>query len=306
LGTVFGVALQRAEHDVVFLGRSGNESRASVATDVGYVISRDGTAEQVGIDVTRDPSFVADADLVIVLVKTPDTVEAMERVAPFLSPDTPVVTLQNGLRAAERIRAVLGRDQCVIPGHTSQAATRTENHEVVHTGTGLTQIGFGDDRDRLAAEWISAIFTEAGIPTSVVDSIEHEIWQKVAVNAAINGVTALCGVANGAVVDNPALRGVALEVANETMIVAATKGFNLSSVEEAVIATATATAENRSSMLQDIDAGRPTEADAIYGEIQRAAQETGVATPRIDALLALIDARSREAETKERSREQRA
>jgi 2-dehydropantoate 2-reductase len=139
-----------------------------------------------------------------------------------------------------------------------------------------------------------------------VDAIDREIWQKAAVNAAINGPTALCGTTNGTIADDPELRGLAMEIAHEAVQVAATQGFVLLDIEHALIDTATATAQNRSSMLQDIEAGRPTEADAIYGEIQRAARLKGIATPRIDALSALIDARSRVAGSKERSIEQYA
>lgn len=298
MGTVVGVALQRAGHDVVFLGRALGESNGPLLEEIEYV-SLEGTADCIHIRAVRDPSVVANADLVIVLVKAPDTIDAMVRIAPFLAMETPIVTLQNGLRAADRIRAKLGSDHCVIAGATSQAAMRTDPHTFVHTAEGPTRIGFDDPRSRRAATWIAALFTAAGIPTAVVESIEGEIWQKVAINAAINGPTALCGTENGAIVDEPELCRLAIEVASEAVQVAEEHGFLLPDIENVVIDTASASSTNRSSMLQDIATGRPTEADAIYGEIQRAARVNGIATPRIDALSALVHGRSR-ASSKER------
>lgn len=304
MGTVFGAALQRIGHDVAFLGRSPGCNAGRYSEEI-TLVSREGITDRIQFNVAQHASVVSNADLLIVLVKTPDTDAAIDRVASFLSPETTIVTLQNGLRAADRIRDRIGRDMCVIPGVTSQAATRSGSH-VVHTGTGPTQIGSDGARARTAASWIAGLLTEAGLPTTVSDSIEREIWQKAAINAAINGPTALSGTVNGAIAAMPDLRQLAVEVASETARVAASQGFLLSNIENGVIDTANATATNRSSMLQDIDAGRPTEADAIYGEIQRAARLAGVPTPRIDALFALVKARSRAAGPKERSIEQHA
>jgi len=303
MGTVFGVALQRAGHDVVFLGRNHIKAGEPNMLDLEF-LHIDGRAERVRMDVVRDPSVVVGADLVSVLVKRPDTIDAIEPFAPFLSDETPVVTLQNGLRAAEHIRGILGHTRCIIPGVTSQAATRIGDHTVVHTWSGPTVLGFTDDRARTSANWIAELFVEAGIPTTVVESIDHVIWLKVAVNAAINGVTALCGVPNRVVFDDPELRTLALDIARETSLVAATQGVFLSDVGLAVVETAQTTGRNRSSMLQDMDAGRPTEASAIYGEIRSMAYENGVATPRIDAIHDLIEARSRTAGVKEKTVEQ--
>lgn len=298
MGTMFGVALQRAGHDVVFLGRETSNVGEAVWHDVEYV-DLAGKRHPMRFAIAHEPSVVSNADLAIVLVKRPDTVDALTRVAPFLASQTPVVTLQNGLHAAGTIRGILGGDSCVIPGTTSQAATRTDSHSVIHTGTGPTFIGTEEVGKASTVNEIATLLSEAGISTSVSSSIDRDIWQKVAVNAAINGPTALSGAANGAIASDPALRSLALATACEASQVAAAEGIQLVNLEDVVIGTATATARNRSSMLQDLEAGRPTESDAIYGEIQRAARRSGIATPRIDALSSLIEARSRGSRSEE-------
>lgn len=305
LGTVFGAALQRAGVSVIFLARNAIADSEPPFQDINF-IRRDGHAETLRFDIARDPAVVADADLLMVFVKTPDTIDAIERVAPFLAPETPVVTLQNGLRAAERIRDVLGEDYLVIAAITSQAAMRTGPESVEHTGTGPTLIGFDDVRGKQTAEWIARLLSQADIPATSSDAIDCEIWRKIAVNAAINGPTALGETTNGAITNNPDLRRLALAIAREAARVAAARGCQLGGIEDAVIDTAAASARNRSSMLQDIDSGRLTEVDAIYGEIQRAARLHGIDSPHIDALFALIAARTRMNSAGEKSREQHA
>jgi 2-dehydropantoate 2-reductase len=299
MGIVFGAALQRVGHDVTFLGRAHNESATRLPSEIA-LHSLAGSLQHVPIKATRDPAIAASADLILVLVKTPDTPEAVTRVAPFVLEETPVLTLQNGLGAAERVQTALGEHARVIAGVTSQAATRDGCCTVFHTGAGSTKIGSLDSRGHSDARRIAALFSDAGIPTIAVEQIDCEIWQKVAINAAINGLTALCEVENGAIASYPELQQLAADVAVEVAAVAAARGIDLAGIAQAVNTVAVSTARNRSSMLQDLDASRPTEADAIYGEIQRAASLEAIAIPRIDALAALLDAKSRAAYLKEK------
>jgi 2-dehydropantoate 2-reductase len=103
------------------------------------------------------------------------------------------------------------------------------------------------------------------------------VWEKLAVNAGINATTALARVENGALVDGPA-GAVAREAARETARVARAEGVDLA--DEAAVAAvervASATAVNRSSMLQDVEAGRRTEVDAIAGFVAGHAEPTPV------------------------------
>jgi 2-dehydropantoate 2-reductase len=107
------------------------------------------------------------------------------------------------------------------------------------------------------------------------------LWGKLAINAAINPLTALLGVENGALLERPAARVLLRELACETAAVAAALGIRLPQADPAAAAESVAqkTAANRSSMLQDIERGAPTEIDAICGAIVRAGEQAGVPTP---------------------------
>lgn len=243
------------------------------------------------VDATADPAAVAGADAVVVLVKTIDTDAALDAIAPHIRPGQVVFTLQNGLGNAERIRQSLGPELVVLPGTTSQAATRVGPGDVVHAGEGPTLLGFTDPNDAAIAAKLAAILTAAGWPAAATPDIARSLWQKVAVNAAINGLTALGAFPNGAIANDPALLESAEIIAEEAASVARAKGIELGGMRGAVLNTATATADNRSSMLQDIEAGRRTELPAIHGAILAAGQETGVDTPVIRVVAAVIRAR---------------
>jgi 2-dehydropantoate 2-reductase len=296
LGSVVAAHLARAGYDVTLLGRPSPHLHA--VREHGLTLeSPDRTTARVPLAATDDPDVVAGADVIVVLVKTGDTETALRAIAPHVRPGHVLLTMQNGLGGVARIRAVLGDGPRVLPGVTWQAATRLAPGVVRHAGAGPTAIGYRDARDGAVAERIAAAFAAAGLPAKVEPDIARLIWQKAAVNAAINGLTALAEIPNGDIVADPALLEAAETLAEEAASVARASGIPLGAMREALIATAVASTHNRSSMLQDLDAGRRTEVEAIHGAILRAAATHDIAVPALTLVTALIRA-------KERSREE--
>ena len=292
LGGVLGAAFFGAGHDVVLLGRPSSHLTA-IQEEGLHLRTLDGAVERIALPASDDPAKVADAEVAIVLVKAGDTVAAMRAIGPHVRAGQTILTLQNGLGNAERIRAELGNGPRIVAGVTSQAAMRTGPGSVVHTGAGPTIVGALNSEDAPVAADGAANFSAAGLPAAAVPDIERWIWHKVSVNAAINGLTALGGFANGAIVANPDLLDAAEVIAEAAAAVARARGVELGNMRRAVTETATATAANRSSMLQDLEAGRPTEVDAIHGAILAAGEATGIATPAIAVIAALIRAKER-------------
>lgn len=293
LGSLFGAALAQSGQDVRLLGRP-SAHLAAIRADGLRVERRDGAVERVMLDAAADPEIIAAAKAIIVLVKAPDTEAAMRAIRPWIASGSVVLTLQNGLGNAERIRSVLGEGLVVLQGVTSQAAMRLAPGVVAHTGEGPTLIGYRSRDEQGAAREVADVLTAAGLPAVATPDVERSVWQKVAVNAAINGLTALGGFVNGVIASDPRLFAAAEIVAEEAAAVARTRGIETGSMRRALLDTCVATTENRSSMLQDIDAGRTTEVEAIHGAILDAAREAGIVTPAIQVLDALIRAKSRE------------
>lgn len=239
------------------------------------------------------------ADAVLVTVKSFDLAAAARALGQRLSP-TPSVLLGNGLgieetaaRAAQaagwpRPEASLVRAVHTVP------ATWVGPGVVRATGTG--EIVFPEPEHAGPAAEAARVgidlFRRAGFVVRTSPVFGREVWRKAIVNAAINPVTALRGVLNGALAVGPA-RAEAETLLREALAVARSEGVDLP--EEEVVRdlerVVRATAENRSSMLQDLDRGRPTEVDAISGEIVRRGYRHGVAVPATERVLREMERR---------------
>jgi 2-dehydropantoate 2-reductase len=145
----------------------------------------------------------------------------------------------------------------------------------------------------LAAE-VAALLASAGLEAQARADLPSLLWEKLLVNAAINPLTALTGLPNGGLAEDKLLRDLMLAAVAEGAAVAAAEGVALPEdpVRRAV-EVCRRTAQNRSSMLQDLDRGRRTEVDAINGFIVRKAKVYGIPAPVNGALYALVKGRER-------------
>lgn len=280
LGSVFASALLRAGQTVTLLGRR--------STPDITVCEPPCIVQKTTLRVATDPSAIASAEFVLMLVKAYDTESATRAIAPYISSHATVVTLQNGLGNAATIRRHLPSGQRVLAGVTSQAARRVSPGLVLHTGEGPTVIGYASEAEHVAAGELAVILAHSGLPATASGDIDRLVWQKVAVNAAINGLTAVAGVPNGTLMTRTSLLAAAEALAEEAAAVAAAYGYHLVAIERTLRNTIRSTAENRSSMLQDMEAGRRTEVDAIYGSLIAAGRARGLASPSLTVIDALV------------------
>jgi 2-dehydropantoate 2-reductase len=132
----------------------------------------------------------------------------------------------------------------------------------------------------------------ANIETHIVKDAQPMVWSKLIVNAAINPLTALLRVKNGEILTNPPARELMREIAEEVASVAKALGVGLPSLDpmQTVEEVAERTAENVSSMLQDVLRGAPTEVDAINGEVVQAGKLKGIPTPVNRVIWSLVKA----------------
>lgn len=258
----------------------------------------DGTSKTYSIPVSSDPTEVAGSNLVIVLVKAWASAEAVAPLRTQLSRDAVVLTLQNGLGNASAIRGSLlneGVRPHVWLGVTTQAAIRTASGEVTHTGAGITAIGRRTAEASPHLKELASTLSAADWRTVAVDDIHRWVWRKLAVNAAINPLTALAEVENSEIANDPALRAAAARLASEVVTVAQAHKVMIDKNEvlAAVDEVARATGGNRSSMLVDLENGERTEIDAINGAVISEASRVGVRVPANQLVTALVRARER-------------
>lgn len=208
--------------------------------------------------VGRGATDIPQADWVIVLVKAYDTAAAV-RVARRMKPKG-IVSLQNGLIED-------------VPQGVTTAAAYREGKRVVHVTTGRTLLPPG-------FQALARLLRRAGFNARVTRKIRAARLQKLLANVCVNPVTAVFGVRNGALTKAPYAR-LAEALAREAAPVLAAEGLRITpgAALRRVMAVAKATAGNRSSMLQDVTAGRKTEIEEITGALLRLARRRRLAVP---------------------------
>jgi 2-dehydropantoate 2-reductase len=292
MGSLFAGRLALAGTPVILIARPSSHVDALVTHGL-TLIEAGQPSTQIPLTVTIDPDAAADLDMLIVQVKTWATHDAVAPLARALPSTATVITLQNGIGNREALARSLPDHPVarITAGVTSEAALITEAGVVHHTGHGRTEIGVPVDGEDRALERLCRVLSRAGLPAFRSTSIEPAIWRKLAINAAINGLTALSGQPNGAVAHDPGLRAAASIIGTEVAGVARAAGIDLVDVVADILAVADASATNRSSMLQDLESGRRTEVDAIHGAVVEIAAQHGISVPVCETLASLIRAR---------------
>lgn len=235
---------------------------------------------------TADPAECAGAWLALVLVKAWQTERAARQLKVCLADGGIALSLQNGLGNREILADALGAERVEL-GSTTTGATLLGPGHVRPGGEGVISLGANP-----ALRPLITLFEQANFPIKITPDVDALIWGKLAVNAAINPLTALLGVSNGELLCRPSARALMQAAAGEVVAVAAARGVQIPSDDPAAVAedVARRTAHNRSSMLQDIQRGAPTEIDAICGAVARAGDDTGVPVPVNRTLWLLVKA----------------
>jgi 2-dehydropantoate 2-reductase len=277
MACLFGARLARSGAAVTLVGTWPDALDALGSEGVRV---DDGVASwRADVAVRRPGDGVEPADLVLVLVKSHRTAAIAPLAALARGPAGRILTLQNGLGNAEALATVAGAAN-VDAGVTTAGATLMGPAHVRPSSSGRTWLGWSP-----RAADVASLLAAAGFPAEIVMDLRPAVWRKLAANCAINALSALRGVPNGALLDSAADRALLEAAAGEAGAVAAALGIPLG-VDPAAIAfdVARATRDNRSSMLQDLERGAPTEVDAINGAVVREGRRLRVPTPVNEAL----------------------
>jgi 2-dehydropantoate 2-reductase len=281
--------LARAGAPVVLIGRAPHVE----------AINRDGLfidslhfKESVSVSASTELAAVRGRDIVLFSVKTVDTESVAKLLAPYLAPDTIVVSLQNGVDNVERIDFAAGIH--AIPAVVYIAAEMARLGRVKHSGRGDLIIGDPSPSHHVSKSDLSKIagtFTRAGIPCRISDNITVELWEKLIMNCAYNALSALTRAKYGLIVRNPGTVEVMKLLVNEAVAVGNAAGVRLSgdNMFAAVLKLGSeAIPEATSSTAQDIARGKPTEIDSLNGFLVRRGAELIVPTPINETLYSLV------------------
>ena len=289
VGAWYGGRLALAGTPVTLIGRARHV--AAIQRD-GLVLEHAGGSDTVHVRAATDASAVRDADVVLVCVKSHDTRDAAAAMRPHLRPDAVVVSLQNGVSNPEVLAAELA--QVVLAAVVWVGTSMARDGVVRHSGGGDLALGVprasAGRAGAIGARDVAAMFERAGVRCPLVDDVDAALWRKLVVNCAFNAVSALGRSRYARMVADPAVRQLMTAAATEAVAVARASGIalDLDATIASLWTTAGKLAAQHSSTAQDIVRGKPTEIDALNGEVERRGRALGVPTPVNHALHALV------------------
>lgn len=284
IGCLYAQALRRSGCQTTLVMRSGTQARS-----VSVIVEEEGRRIEERLPIIT-PESQGPVSHLLVTTKAYDVRAAIAGVAHLLDQQCVVLLLVNGLGLAEQL---LEEWPCldVYCGTTTEGAYNIAAQHIRHAGRGETRIGRGGQfaAPIWFAQWARAIDSCRWDP-----QIADALWSKLAVNCVINPLTALHRCRNGELVSRSDLAHEVGLLCDEVIRVSRAAGFGTvaDSLASTVAAVIAGTADNRSSMLQDIDNGRPTEIDYITGYLVKVADQLHIAAPHNKSLLERIHHRA--------------
>ena len=306
IGGLVGAKLALAGEDVTFIVRGAN---LDAIRDNGIkLISAEG-GEQVARNVkaTNDYAAAGPQDIVILAMKAHQVEAVANDVPKLFGPDTVVVTMQNGVPywyfhkhggalAGSTVRSVdpNGLVGEKIPADRVIGCVVYPASELIAPGVvkliegDRFPVGELDGSTSERVNRVSACLTQAGFKSPVLDNIRAEIWLKLWGNLTFNPISSLAHSTLVDICQYPLTRDLASAMMREAQAVANKLGIEFRVTLEKRIAGAEKVGKHKTSMLQDVEAGRAPEIDALVGAVVELARLTETPTPHIDTVYALV------------------
>ncbi len=292
IGRLFGAFLARGGHDLTLVDVDSEAVEAFKTKGVGLMANGEENQDEVilyPVQSYASGESIETCDLVLLLVKSQATLSAVKNIAHLISSSCPLLCIQTGLGNLEIIKNVIPEEN-VILGITFLSGTALGNNRVRQGGEGKTYIGELDGSYSARLERICQVFTHCGIISQMVRRIEGRLWCKVIVYSAINPVSTLLKIPNGCLKSKMESMTLMKRLLDEGKAVAQACSVELvyPDLYELLFDACEKSANNLSSMLQDILNERPTEIDAQNGAICRYADEQGITVPTHQTMVELI------------------
>ena len=249
----------------------------------------------VRVDATTDTSEPGPCDLVIIATKADGVASAAASIGPLLRSDSLVLTIQNGLGAAERICRHLPPDNVLLGVAGGFGASMRAPGHAHHNGMELVRLGELDGGITERLERVGRVWRDAGFNVKCFDDINQLVWEKFVCNVTYSGSCTIFECTIAEVQGNEHAWQVASSCAAEAHAAGVAKGVHFSFDDPIahVREFGRKLPNSRPSMLQDYLAGRPSEIDAINGMVPVVAREVGTAAPYNEVVTAIVKAKER-------------
>lgn len=304
IGGLFAARLSRCGCNVSVIAR-GRTLEAIAAHGLRLITETGLRTENLRAE--SDPSRLGPQDLVIIAVKTTGLADVVQKIVPLLGPDTVIVTAMNGVpwwffdspdfpHAGLRLQTLdpLGALARTIPasrilGCVVHLSSSSPEPGVVRPGYGNRLIlGEAVGGDSVRLQNTVALLRAAGFDAEASAAIRSDIWYKLWGNMTMNPLSALTGATSDRVLDDVFVRQFCLKAMHEAATIGAQIGCPITQSGEERMMLTRKLGAFKTSMLQDTEAGKPIEVDALIGAVQEIGQKIGVPTPTIESLLGLV------------------
>ncbi|NOJ16538.1 2-dehydropantoate 2-reductase [Vibrio jasicida] len=267
VGSLWATKFKLAGHNVSLWGRSSNSEQLLQLDD----------NSAISFSNQHIPS-VRNADLIVVTVKAWQVETAIEPLLPYINTDTIIMLMHNGMGTAQLIETKLA-DNPLIVATTTHGAYKPSKEHVLHTGQGNTQLG-GFNAKGAQCGFLAEVMNHAFPEVNWNPNINAALWTKLAINCAINPLTAIHQCKNGELAD-PEFASELASITHELVEVMNTEQIKVDfdSLHTTIMQVVNATAANYSSMRQDVFHQRRTEIDFITGYLLKAAEKHHISTP---------------------------
>ena len=303
IGGWIGVHLARAG---VQLGVLARGQTLQALRQQGLQLHQGGALHRVPVTASDDAAALGVQDLVVIAVKAPALAQVAQQVGPLIGPQTLVLTAMNGVPwwflqgfggplqgrslasvdpegAIARAIAAPQIVGCVVHASCALDAPGVVRH---HFGDGLI-VGEPSGQSTPRVQALQALLQQAGFQATLSPQIQKDIWYKLWGNMTVNPVSALTGATSDRILDDKLVRGFMSAVMLEARGIGERIGIPIAQAPEDRHAVTRKLGAFKTSMLQDVQAGKPLELDALVGAVRELGQMTGVDTPFTDALLGL-------------------
>jgi 2-dehydropantoate 2-reductase len=273
IGSFFGALLSK-QSNVILLGRKAHVK----AINANGLQIKGLTKEKLKINAVDEVKKIDfKIDLLILSVKSYDTLKAIKDSKPLIDDDTVVLSLQNGLGNIELISKIVKQEN-ILAGTTTNGVIFSKPGTIIHTGYGQTKLGELDGKKTKRIILINKMFNEVGIITNVCNDILKELWIKAIINSSINPLTTIFDCKNGYLRKNPVLNKLVEKICEESTNIAKSNKITLDknkmiNITKDVISK---TADNYSSMHQSYFKSKKTEIDSINGRLLDIAKKNNI------------------------------
>lgn len=288
VGGYYGGLLAQQGNEVTFISRGAH--LYAIRHEGLKVKSVHGDFTVFPANATEDPAKVEPADLILFCVKTYGTDEAAEAIRPAVGPQTVVMSLQNGIDAAERIGKVIGPEH--VLGGVTWLSSAVEAPGVIRQVSQFRRIVFGELNGGTSqrTQSIYEVLNQTGITVEISEDIRKVLWTKLVFIAAVSSVGSLTRMPMGDYRSIPETRSLLSRIMQEVEAVARAQGVNLEGdvVQKWLEFVDDAAPQMKPSMQLDVETNRRTELESMVGVIGRKGRELGVSTPVVDFVYASL------------------